>query len=109
MGVGYTCIEKPSFTCNVETGCLMCSSENTCSECSSGYKLVSGNCTELECSITNCAECFNSTKCNKCLTNYYLMSNECKLKTYGCNYDHCIACAMNPEVCTQCEEGYYSK
>lgn len=96
MEVGYGCVKEPTFTCNVDTGCMECSSENECSECSSGYKLMNGNCTALECNISYCAECSDSSTCSACMDRYKLMNNECKLKTYGCNYDHCIACATSP-------------
>ena len=107
VGVGYVCEDEPSSTCNVQTGCLMCSSDNTCSQCSPGYKLVDGNCTELECDVASCAVCENSTKCSDCRENYFLMNNECKFKTYACNVDKCISCLSSPEFCSQCEEGYY--
>ena len=71
MGVGYMCVEKPSFGCEgLSEGCMQCNANNNCSMCLEGYKLMDGNCQKLECSIESCVECSDDETCSECAQNY---------------------------------------
>lgn len=107
VNVDYSCIEAPTFNCNGRSaGCIECTSENTCSACLTGFKLVNGDCEQLACDIANCAECSDSSTCSSCRNLYELRNNQCVRKTYGCNMEFCQSCGEMAEVCTQCDPGY---
>lgn len=107
VGVGYTCVDPPTFTCDVDN-CMQCDDEeNQCSMCLAGYYLANDfTCQPLECSIDNCDECDGNETCTSCEKHYLLVENACFQEIHACSDSNCIACGHLPEVCTQCKPGF---
>ena len=81
--------------------CLTCTSLTSCNYCSSGYYLLSGQCSA--CSLPNCNTCSNATSCDQCASGSYwdTPSGQCLSCMNGC-----AACATG-NACLFCAMGFY--
>ena len=105
INMAYSCMEVPTFSCNV-TNCWSCSSNNFCEQCLSGYSVnTNGGCTKLSCNVSNCASCSSSSTCSACSSGYQITNNTCVFKTYECDIENCITC-QSSGICAQCNAGY---
>jgi len=107
-------------TCTAcESNCDECSDLDTCTECSSGWYLLNGDCFSdcpaqgayfnddtavppacTPCS-TGCITCTDATTCTSCATGYFLDGDDCT----ACE-PNCDACS-DATTCTDCSVGYF--
>lgn len=83
-------------------GCKDCSS-GTCTECNSGYALVTTSSTCLGCAV-NCLTCSSSNinLCYSCAPGYFISGTSCK----QCS-SICLSCSGSSDSCTVCPPGQY--
>lgn len=115
---GYFKSKKQCLKC--PSGCIECSSENTCSKCTIGFFYKNGLCSSdcgagwapdvyssscKKCFDSRCAQCFaeDENLCQKCLNGFKLFENVCYAKCplgYYDNNGFCVKCAKG---CLDCE------
>lgn len=82
------------------SGCLTCSSANTCSSCASGTVVTaSSGC--ISCNMSNCQSCVVNNYCMSCKNNVSVtIDGFCQLCT-----TNCLVCGANSTNCAICSYG----
>lgn len=97
---GGTCKRCPDY-------CSACSSNLTCTECATGFKLMPplGQC--KPCTDSNCADCSGDVSvCKKCrVSNGGAKDGKC----VPCADENCNDCSADHRVCTNCMENFVAK
>jgi len=75
------------ITCNVQN-CDLCSSDNVCKTCKSGYTSDgNGGCRKITCN-SPCTTCSSDNYCTECISGYKPNDGKC----YYCNINNCQKC-----------------
>ncbi len=88
-------------------GCLHCQDNTHCSQCESGYYLLSdGTCGFCEAALEGCIYCNSLTFCIQCRAGFYLDATD--NKCHQCTQPGCDVCEeSNPNNCVACNNKFY--
>lgn len=95
MTTGDVCAECEAANCDA------CDLTGDCQECSAGYSLIDGACTQCS---DNCLECLES-ECSRCEDGYELVEGECAMSENACG-DNCVTCGAGG-ICKVCMDGFF--
>ena len=97
--VGQTCLLCEGFL----SGCQMCSSNSTCTDCLEGFFLSGTQCKSCRVNLLGCLSCTNGTYCSVCQEGYFSSNGYCS----SCSTISSCSFCVNSTKCISCISGYY--
>ncbi|KAL7714732.1 Furin repeat-containing protein [Entamoeba marina] len=102
----YSSNNKCSKLTTVEHCSTYSVSEDKCSTCEDGYRVIASDNTCEQCAVDNCMSCLtNPGYCSTCATGYQRNGTD-----YTCVElpAHCVSFISDPTNCEECEDGYFN-